>query len=384
VALAAACARPLVVSVLCAPASRIDKEEYVRAAALLYEISKLDSVAVSCDTYRKDETGAYPSMNTFTAADTVFATMIAAAPQSWTREDAIIAAAQFGALACAWVTGWTAILAEAKEDEMEVITAFSTQVPYMVAEPADRFIPLALLLLDLVRCESDKQPEGVIAGALLCLMHINVGKPHVAVALWEAGVLDVIQENRSQYSPMDTVGRRFPVAGAMLLLTHQVAEQAHDAGIDVIDSLLDAGVVDTAISLLTAYQMLGNPQAANTMAVQYGVVNFLDMLLSSDCDTQVEPIIAKLRAAGVDCFRYLLDNPLVTLASMYMETGANATRVAALVWGRDDDLELHGLAFKQQDVDKIVELADHRGPAATFFPMRANHGHPILSLCVSE
>lgn len=42
------------------------------------------------------------------------------------------------------------------------------------------------------------------------------------------------------------------------------------------------------------------------------------------------------------------------------------------------------MTFKQVDMDKIVEMADHRGAAATCFPMTAAYGHSILNLCVSD
>ena len=52
------------------------------------------------------------------------------------------------------------------------------------------------------------------------------------------------------------------------------------------------------------------------------------------------------------------------------------------VWGRDDDGG--GLAFAQKDINRIVELASHRGSAASFYPMKAGHGQAVLALCVSE
>ena len=54
--------------------------------------------------------------------------------------------------------------------------------------------------------------------------------------------------------------------------------------------------------------------------------------------------------------------------------------LAAQVWGRDDDGG--GLTFQQVDIDKIVQLAYHRG--VQFFPMQRDHGQPILNLCVSD
>jgi hypothetical protein len=52
------------------------------------------------------------------------------------------------------------------------------------------------------------------------------------------------------------------------------------------------------------------------------------------------------------------------------------------VWGRDDDGG--GLTFRQQDIDKIVEVAGHRGPMAGWYSMKEDHGQAILSLCVSD
>jgi hypothetical protein len=78
----------------------------------------------------------------------------------------------------------------------------------------------------------------------------------------------------------------------------------------------------------------------------------------------------------------VLDNPLVVVSGYGAETGVSATRIAAQVWGRDDDGG--GLTFKQQDVDQILYFADHRGPAAALFPMTEGHGLSILSLCVSD
>lgn len=46
---------------------------------------------------------------------------------------------------------------------------------------------------------------------------------------------------------------------------------------------------------------------------------------------QAKPIVDKIRSAGVDCFRYMLDHPLVMYGEIGLETGASATRIAALV-----------------------------------------------------
>ena len=129
----------------------------------------------------------------------------------------------------------------------------------------------------------------------------------------------------------------------------------------------------------------------------------------------------KLRSAGVDSFRYLLDHPLVCCAAMMLvrisslpsalcellrvllrvllllllpppqpisrivfmmqETGVQATRIAAVVWGSVDGGG--GLVFEQQDIDKLVLAADQRGQHA-IFPLLEDTAQSILSLTVSD
>ena len=69
---------------------------------------------------------------------------------------------------------------------------------------------------------------------------------------------------------------------------------------------------------------------------------------------------------------------------LVQDTGVHATRIAALVWGRDDDTAKHGLAFKQQDIDKIVEAADHRTPFANMLPLKKDSFQALLCLTVSD
>lgn len=68
-----------------------------------------------------------------------------------------------------------------------------------------------------------------------------------------------------------------------------------------------------------------------------------------------------------------------------METGLQATRIAALLWGKDDDNG--GLTFKQPDTDKVVAVADHYGPLVPFIyqtGIREDHGQAIRCLSVSD
>jgi hypothetical protein len=77
--------------------------------------------------------------------------------------------------------------------------------------------------------------------------------------------------------------------------------------------------------------MLGKPVEASVGAIQWGALYTLEILLGSP---QAQPVVvAKLRSAGVDCFRYVLDNPLVLISAIGWETGVNATRIAVQVRG---------------------------------------------------
>lgn len=329
VALAVACARPLV-SVLCAPA--IAAVEYQRAAVLLFEMTKLDIVAVCGDTYRVGETGSAAILSTYTAPDTVFAAMCAKDPCEWAREEALITAANGAAWVHAWGVGWTAVLAEAEvEDEMPFPAEWMEKCPFSAPSNSEKFVLLGLLLLDFVRSQADEQPEGVIAGAWFCLNQSMMSQP-VAVAVYEAGFLDVFQASMARYSPMETVQNQHPIPGTILQCLQNVVNGCQAAGIEMVQPLLDAGAVDIAISTLTAYQMLGNPPAASMLAVMAGSLFNLEVMLGSSTSA-AQPIIAKLRSAGVDSFRYVLDHPLIAFASFHLETATTATRLAALVRG---------------------------------------------------
>ena len=289
---------------------------------------------------------------------------------------------------------------------MEYMGAWVAACPYFGenSQPADRYVPLALLLLDLVRSETDSQPEGVIAGAGMCLNWMVIARASMATALWNAGFLDVCQATMQRcvnavslsfrltfrftysvddyrYNAMERISQENLIPTGVLAITNAVVSQAQASGIDVIQPLVDAGAVDMVISTLTAYQMLGKPEATSVASIQWGALFTLETLLASD---QAQLIVDKLRSAGVDSFRYLLDHPLVLWADVGAETGNQATSIAALVWGRDDDGAQAGLRFQQQDIDKIVEVKGHRGAAGTFYPMLSGHGQSILSLSVSE
>jgi hypothetical protein len=117
IALVVACVKPLIDSVLCAPASRVGVVEWRRASLLLYEMSK-HHFAVSAEMHRKNDEGKLHIHTIWTAPGTIFAEMIAKEPGAWDRDDAITAAASTAVHVATWAVGVTAVVAEAGVDEI--------------------------------------------------------------------------------------------------------------------------------------------------------------------------------------------------------------------------------------------------------------------------
>jgi hypothetical protein len=189
VALAVACVKPLVESVLCAPAARVGEAEWVRASLLLYEMCKADNLLVCAELWRKNDTGDLLIFTIWSAPETAFAAMLA--KEHWTRDDAVLAAAHYS-----WVLPPLAgsphqICSIAGVGEIEWVIAMVATNPIIGAnpQPEDRFIPLALLMIDLVRSEVDKQPEGIIGGVGIFWLWASPARPSMGKALWEAGFL---------------------------------------------------------------------------------------------------------------------------------------------------------------------------------------------------
>ena len=89
VRLCVACAGPLIQAVLCAPEATVGVAEWRRASLLLYEMCKLDALAVSAELWRKDETGVSLLLQSYAAPGTVLAAVVAKEPGEWTREVAV-------------------------------------------------------------------------------------------------------------------------------------------------------------------------------------------------------------------------------------------------------------------------------------------------------
>lgn len=306
--------------------------------------------------------------------------MIAKEPSEWTRDDAVMYMLHASPHTPPHAANITRICDAAGVSNMDWVGNFKVVSPFAGEnpQPADRYVRLALLSLELMRSERDALPDGIVAGAGLGLCWLALGRPPVAKALWEAGFLEVFQAMMMERKPMERISRDHLSTSGMFFALKEVSDGAQASGIEVVGPLLDAGAIDIALSALMAYQMLGEPEAANAGALQWGAIYLIEILLGSK---QAKLIVNKLRSAGVDCFRYLLDHPLTMWSELGLETGLNATRIAAQVWGRDDG---GGLAFKPQDMAKVVQVADHRGPHVAIIPMTANHGQSILSLCVSD
>jgi hypothetical protein len=382
--LCTACARPLIDSVLCAPATRVRVEEARRVSLLLFEMSR-QYAAVSAEMHRKNEEGKLHIHTIWTTPGTVFAEILAKEPCDWNRDDAISIAAAHAPHVATWTIGVTAITAEAGVDEVEDwMGGLAALCPFMGnnAQPFDRFTPLALLCVGLVQSEVDTQPEGVIAGAGVALAWMTVGTPPVAATVWRAGFLDVVMNLLERYNPVERICKRNTVVCGHTAALQNTVNVSLQSGVlardDMVQSLIDAGAVDCAISSIQAYQLIG-PGETSVCTVQWGAVWMLDILLGSP---HADTVCHKLRSAGVDALRYLLDHPLEAMAAVGAETGNQATRIAALVWGKDEDAG--GLTFKQLDIDKVVEVAGHRGNAAMLWPMSEAHGRAIRNLCVSD
>jgi len=385
VAFAVACVKPLVTAVLSAPATKIARAESTRATLLLYEMCKVDMIAVMGEANRKDEHGVSLYLNTWASPDNAFAVMLAKEPSEWTRDDALLASAVTGVWhSVVWSAGGTAVCAAAGLQESEWLGQWAPANPFgdtrmgESRQPEDRYVPLALLCLDIVRSEMDTQPESVIACAAMTLCVVaGAGSlaPPVGKALWEAGFLDVFQASLRRYNPIERISKHDLIASGVLSAFKDVVEGAQTAGLEVVQPLVDAGALDLAISTLTAYQMLDNPDEASVCAVWYGALFGLEILLASP---EAKPVAAKLRSAGLDSVRYMIDHPLDQVKDFGMGTGQSTTRIAALVWGRDDDGG--GMRFRQQDIDKVVQVTGHRHITSNFYPLVVGYGKTVLSL----
>jgi hypothetical protein len=282
VAFAVACTRPLIVSVLLAPAAKVGQAEWTRATLLLYEMCKLEMIAVIGEASRKDEEGVSLWTRVWMSQDNALAAIVAKEPREWTQDDAIAASANGGVWTVVWAVGGTAVCAAAGLDELEWFGHWFGHHPFTgdSPQPEDRYLRLALLCLDIVR--SDTQPEGVVAGAgmTMCMMQLPAGRPSLGKVVWEAGFLDVFQACLWRYNPIERISKQNLIPSGMLSAFNSWTAGAQAAGVEVVQPLLDAGAADLAISTLSAYQMLGDPGEASVCAFWYGALWTLETILA--------------------------------------------------------------------------------------------------------
>ena len=298
---------------LCAESSKVGREEYQRASLLLGEMSAFEPVGVGGAIFCTDA----PNIeDVWLAPGSEMALLIAKDPGAWTRDDARTAAANLTPWAPLYAPGLPVTTSQTPKAEMDcALTACSEPFGNPGMDPSrecgGKFIPAARLMLDMLRAgEFDDQPEPLVCGAwqfMAWTQFVQTGG--FQAAMLEAGFLDVAMAWLARYNPMERIGTKLHVPATIL---HAVGDwlATAPADLDVVGPLMEAGVVDLAIETLAAYKMLGRPQDANVLTVQYGALELLDTLLRSP---EAEPVKSKLRSAGTDAFRYVLDHPLVII-----------------------------------------------------------------------
>ena len=253
-----------------------------------------------------------------------------------------------------------------------------------------KFNPVARLMLEMLRAgEIDGQPEPLVTGCGWMLAWMMMQSPAVAADQLEAGFLDVAMPIVQRYNPMERIGLR-------VQLPHVIMHALGDCMLslspgplaDMATKMMAAEMLDIIISSLTAYMMLNSPADSNVDLLVCAVVQLETLLGSAEGET----VKSKLRSAGTDAFRYLLDNPLVFLTGFghtIYGTGSSATGAAATVWGRDEDGG-GGLVFSQSDIATIVQMADPRGDlyvvvgGSLTLTQAPRSSRAIFNLCVSD
>ena len=155
-----------------------------------------------------------------------------------------------------------------------------------------------------------------------------------------------MQATLRRCSALERVAKGKLVPTAIFIAMRTITEGVLQLGIDPVPAMQQAGAIDSAIEILTAYETLNAPANASVCVVSFGALMMLeDLLCTGACG---EAIVSKLREEDrhMAAVRYALDNNLVNWGSMGFESVTSATVVAATVWGRDED----GFQFKQHDM----------------------------------
>jgi hypothetical protein len=246
-----ACVKPLLAHVLCADASKIGAEEYSRALLLLGEMAEYDMFGVCGEMLCKDA----PSIFDVWHADSALGLVLAKEPSALDRGDLRTLMAFFSPFVPFFSAGIADMCAPIPREEAEFIGDWLRCFPscrgertmaHAEADPG-AYIPAARMVLEMLRSgEMDDQPSHIVTGAW-CVLD-----------LLARGILDVAMSWLSRYNAMERIGMYQHIPSALfhtitdLLITCSTVEE-----IDVIKPMMAAGVgVETAMSVLTAYQML--------------------------------------------------------------------------------------------------------------------------------
>ena len=373
-----ACVEPLA-GLLCADAADVGVAEWQRVAMLLSELVALapDPMAVVGALHRPDEAGVPLFFSVLGAPSSVFGAAVRTEPGEWTSVDAVTLACHAQLMMWIFMFGGDRITADIETTGLVWVSAF-LKYPILtsVAEPPTRFLPMALLCLELVRDAA--QPEAVRAGSwwfmgMTCEGY--QGRP-VATALVEAGVLNDAVAVLKSYSPAELISNKNLTASCALAAMKDLAESAEQ---DVAHALLDAGVVEISIGMLRAYQE--RPGDASVAGCWYGMLFGLEVCLLGASDLARRGFVEKLRAQAAETFQFVLDNPLVQWSPFQLESGVQAAKIAALVWGSLDE-DMDGITLKPEHLDALLGDLDHRKPS--WHEVTDTHGQHILNLCISD
>lgn len=377
-AICVACVKPLIATVLCADVVEVDVVEWQRAALLLGEIIALDPTEIARAMNRWDDGAKSPLLFTLDRAPTsAFAAVLNKEASQFTSQDSVTFACATQLYLPPFMVGCTHMIEEIEATEAAWFMEGFLVCPFFPhnCDPTDRFLSLARGQLSLA--QELGRPERVVAGAWfsLCLLPQGaVGAP-IARAIIEAGFIEAAVKTLQSYSVAELLTHVIP--SGVTVAIKDVAENAMVSGINVAQPMLDGGLVDILIGMLQSYVTMEQRKDVSRCAVWYGAMFGLEVCLLGAVDPA--PIIAKLRAETKETFRFIRDNPIIQVASMGLVSGVQTTKIAAVVWGRD---EQGGMDFRQQDLDALIVDIDHFAP--TYNPMYSVHGVHILNLCVSD
>eukprot|EP01046_Picozoa_sp_COSAG06_P019444 COSAG06_NODE_1387_length_9616_cov_4.512136_2_plen_428_part_00 len=235
----------------------------------------------------------------------------------------------------------------------------------------------------MLRAQKGVHSPLVLSGAGMCICWLTQGIPSVAKAVFEAGVLEVVMAQLSEFTAMQRIDKHNYLATALMTRMKDCAETAQNAGVDIVRPMLECGYIDMLVGNMQAYtQMADSPNDTSVVAIWYGIFYFLSAIDLRD--TTAEPIKDKLRAEPA-AMRFALDHDQYCFGSFKMQTSTHGTMVAANVFGRDED---GGFSFAQREIDSVIytcgEILQMKEGWGGTWSLGSNVGQSIVSLAVSD